>query len=518
MAEKVNLDAIILREDFEIIDNQNQGIGRSKDTLSIGDLRRDAFFFSSLRKPDFQRETSEWEGAKICDLIQSYLDEDLIPALILWRSASGLIFVIDGSHRISALAAWINDDYGDGYISKLFYDSRIPDDQLEVAQRVRTLVNRKIGPFEDYILASSHPDKVRPDIKDRARKLGALAIQLQWVAGSSKKAEDSFFKINQKASPIDQTEIRILEARKKPHGIAARAIMRSGRGHKFWSNFSSENQSRIEELAREIHDTLFSPPLQNPIKTLDLPIGGKQNSATALSLVLDFIMIVNNVNNKSNIPDDPDGKQTINYLINCKNTVRIINSSHQSSLGLHPIVYFYSQEGRHKIASFFAVTALIMDLERKNQFKEFIRVRQSFEEILLKYEDFTQQIVRHYRSAINSYVATKDFYLSCISKLQDGNPIEVVISEVMKEPEFKFLKTPSGPDEFEHSPDFSREIKSKAFIKAALDGAVRCNICNGLLHKNSISIDHIIRKEDGGRGDSDNAQITHPYCNSTVKN
>ncbi len=36
--------------------------------------------------------------------------------------------------------------------------------------------------------------------------------------------------------------------------------------------------------------------------------------------------------------------------------------------------------------------------------------------------------------------------------------------------------------------------------------------------KSSISIDHINRKADGGSGSSDNAQLTHPYCNSTIKN
>ncbi len=35
---------------------------------------------------------------------------------------------------------------------------------------------------------------------------------------------------------------------------------------------------------------------------------------------------------------------------------------------------------------------------------------------------------------------------------------------------------------------------------------------------NSISIDHKIRKEDGGLGNLDNAQLTHLYCNTTFKN
>ena len=52
----------------------------------------------------------------------------------------------------------------------------------------------------------------------------------------------------------------------------------------------------------------------------------------------------------------------------------------------------------------------------------------------------------------------------------------------------------------------------------ALSTSVRCKICGGYIHKNSISIDHKIRKEDGGGGTVENAQISHPYCNTTYKN
>ena len=84
MANKVNLDALIPREDFEIRDTKVQSYSRSKDTLSINDLRIGDFFFSTIRKPDFQRETNEWDISKISKFINSFLDGDLIPAIILW--------------------------------------------------------------------------------------------------------------------------------------------------------------------------------------------------------------------------------------------------------------------------------------------------------------------------------------------------------------------------------------------------------------------------------------------------
>jgi len=107
-------------------------------------------------------------------------DFTCLKAIILWRSASGLIFVIDGSHRLSSLASWINDDYGDGDISKIFYDGLIPEKQQSIAQRTRSLINKKIGEFKDYQLATSRPDKVRADVVERSKHLGALALYLQW--------------------------------------------------------------------------------------------------------------------------------------------------------------------------------------------------------------------------------------------------------------------------------------------------------------------------------------------------
>jgi hypothetical protein len=55
----VSLDALIPREAFEIQGQQSQNIGRNVPMISIRDLEQNSFFYPSLRKPDFQRETGE---------------------------------------------------------------------------------------------------------------------------------------------------------------------------------------------------------------------------------------------------------------------------------------------------------------------------------------------------------------------------------------------------------------------------------------------------------------------------
>ena len=514
---KVNLDALIPREDFEVEENINSG--KKKEAISIEDIKPDSFFFSNIRKPDFQRETNEWDSQKICELIKSFIEGDLIPAIILWRSTGGYLFVIDGSHRLSALSAWVNDDYGDGKISKLFYDG-ILEEQLEVAQETRKLVNKIVGSYEDFKLAPAHPEKVKPEIVRYAKNLGALAIQLQWVEGDARKAESSFFKINQQAAPIDKTEIKLIESRKKPNSIAARAIIRSGKGHKYWAFFPVLAQIQVQELASEINEILFDPKLQTPIKTLDIPVGGKLYSSQALPLILDLVNIVNDVDSSNNeTQDDETGETTIQALKSVRKIAYRMNSNHASSLGLHPVVYFYSQDGRHKTASFFAMVDFVMGLDKRKKIDDFIDVRSEFEKFILEYDYLVQQINRKYRSAQKSYSYISSFFQKVVSTFKTGKSIDEAINEIISTSEFNYLTFQKSSQQLDFlAKDFNTGKKSAVYIREALQNAPKCKICGGFIHRNSISIDHVQRKQDGGLASLDNGQITHPYCNTGYKN
>ena len=515
---KVNLDALIAREDFEVEENINSG--KKKEAISIEDIKADSFFFSNIRKPDFQRETNEWDSQKICELIKSFVEGDLIPAIILWRSTGGYLFVIDGSHRLSALSAWVNDDYGSGEISKRFYDGIIPDEQIDIAQETQKLVNKTVGSYADFRLALSHPDKVKPEIVRHAKNLGALAVQLQWVEGDARKAESSFFKINQQAAPIDKTEFKLIESRRKPTSIAARAIIRSGKGHKYWSSFPNPTQVQVQELAAEINEILFAPKLQTPIKTLDIPVGGKLYSSQTLPLILDLVNIVSGADSASkDVENDETGEVTIQTLKNVRKVAYRLNSNHLSSLGLHPIVYFYSQDGRHKTASFFAMVDFVVELDKRRKINDFIDIRSEFEKFILEYDYLVQQINRRYRSAEKSYKYISSFFRKIVFALKAGKSLDESINELIADPDFRYLTFQKVPQQLDFSAkDFSTVKKSAVYIREALQNAPKCKICGGFIHKNSISIDHIQRKEDGGLATIDNGQITHPYCNTGYKN
>ena len=73
MAQKLFLDALIGRDDFEVEDKSHSSQVPHKTTLSYADFEIPGFFFSSLRKPDFQREINEWDAEKVKDLVKSFL-------------------------------------------------------------------------------------------------------------------------------------------------------------------------------------------------------------------------------------------------------------------------------------------------------------------------------------------------------------------------------------------------------------------------------------------------------------
>lgn len=69
---KVSLDALVPREAFDIKGQQGSNIARNIQNISVGDLEQNRFFYPFLSKPDFQRETNEWDALRTCEFIESF--------------------------------------------------------------------------------------------------------------------------------------------------------------------------------------------------------------------------------------------------------------------------------------------------------------------------------------------------------------------------------------------------------------------------------------------------------------
>ncbi|AGM26046.1 hypothetical protein SSYRP_v1c04540 [Spiroplasma syrphidicola EA-1] len=519
----VTLDAIIPRDDFETLEEASNNT-RNKTTISIEDLKNDSFFFLNLRKPDFQRETNDWSPQKIVGLVESFLKGDLVPAIILWKNKNGLIFVIDGSHRLSSLCAWINDDYGDKDISAKYFDNYIPEEQKKIAEDTRTLMKEKVGLFSDYYKQTGQThDSKNSNINLYLKNLGSISIQVQWVEGDSDRAEQSFLKINQSASPILPAELELIQSRHTPQSIAARAIYRAGKGHNYWSMFSENTQKLIKDYAEKIHLFLFKTGTVSKSDLSSFAMAGLLSSGDSLGIILQTIKISNALKDNLEYVENKtiDERIIIKYMKNTLKLLEVINSNQKGSLGLHPYVYFYSSNGKHKIGSYYGFLLLVKELNEQNKFPEFIRAREKIELILVKYHFLVQQIIRKNRSTSNSYVNVANWYRLLINEIisNENEEIDNIVKKcIQNNQNFSYLNLAITDNEDNSTrKDFSRGQKNIIKMQTLFDTLPKCKICNGYVDMNSASIDHIKRKADGGEANFNNGQVTHIYCNMSIK-
>jgi hypothetical protein len=511
MATHVNLDSLIPREDFQVL-VMGEKVPKTP-SIKINDLEPDAFFFGALRKPDFQRETAEWDAKRVVGIIRSFIKDELIPAVILWQNQE-LLFIIDGSHRLSALIAWVHDDYGDGPRSQEFFKYTIPEEQIKVAERTRQLVEKEFGSYKSHKEAISNPSAYGPDIVARARRFGSLSLELQWVSGNADKAEDSFIRINQQAAIISPQELELLKSRKKPNTIAARAIIRRGTGHKYWSSFAAAEQKQIEEIATELHKLLFEPALRYPIKSLDLPAGGTVYAGPALRMVFDFITICVGVPSPE---DDEHGNRTIDYLTRCRSVMRLLLSDHPSSLGLHPAVYFYSWTGKQQPILFLVMAQLVVDLDRSKKLAYFTQRRNGLESFLMANRTLLNQVVRKFGTKESGTGHLLDFYRRILDMTGKGLSSSEIVTKLVDDPAYSYLQPAESPYSGVAPTKFSAQVKSGLVVRELLGTAPKCAICDGLVPAQAMSVDHKQRLQNGGTSSADNAQMTHPYCNTGYK-
>jgi hypothetical protein len=50
-------------------------------SFKLEELKADRLYFKVLRKPDFQRETTNWSPETIVEFVKSFLDGELIPSI-----------------------------------------------------------------------------------------------------------------------------------------------------------------------------------------------------------------------------------------------------------------------------------------------------------------------------------------------------------------------------------------------------------------------------------------------------
>lgn len=466
MVQRVNLDAMIQREDFAREATEGSASEMIRE-LKVTDLVPDHPIRRQLRKPEFQRETNHWKPEQVVRLLTSFIDGDVIPSIILWRTTN-YIFVIDGAHRLSALCAWISDDYGQGVLSNAFYAGEISREQRRIAERVRNAVNSAIGSYAD--LNALIGKSVSGQAGKRAGGMSTRPIVVQQVYGTPKVAEDSFFAINTQGTPLDDTEKLLIENRRKPIAIAARAIIRAGRGHAYWSNFNQQNQVVITDTASELYRIIFEPQITTPLKTLDVPHAGPASPVEALAMLIDFLIVCNSslpgdLDNVAAYPNDETGEQTIDILRAGLRVANRITGNSAESLGLHPAVYFMNEQGKHSRFLFLGMVATISDKLRNNDsawFRKFTEARSVIEKFLIEHKSLIGIVLQNLNKTARTR-RMRDMFNFMVKNFSDGRTIDAdtVVAQLGLSHRIYDVTTTA------RSPDFSEETRSAFFLSRA---------------------------------------------------
>lgn len=529
----VNLDALIQREDFESGPN---AIGEQSDQLSFNltQLKRDQLFFKILRKPDFQRDTTNWSPETIVEFVQSFLDGELIPSLILWHSKqTNKLFIIDGAHRISALIAWVNDDYGDGLISNDFFQHKQFPAQIKLALATRNLMAEKVGSYAHlYEAGNNLTDKTDPMVAKRAFAIATRQPHIQRVDGDAELAEKSFVKINAKPAMIDPVELDVIQARKKPNAIATRALIRAGRGYQYWGKFPKA--AEVTELAHQCYELLFGQIVELGTRSADVPRAGQPYSPEAFKMILDMVNLFNGVTdamwqqskiekqNKAKktvtvLPDDIDGTATLSFLRKVKEVAQLTSDyDYDGSLGLDQAVYSYGKAGKFHATAFLASLKFAQELVDTDKRKQFTRVRKDFEEFLVRHKNFINDLGHSKGSRLRALESFLTMYRTIMSALQDGvaNDAEIVIRLNAQESLSGHLKEEVLEDTYAPK-RFSKTVEAAASVREKLETRGRCKICGARLPEYARSKDHKVDQKYGGRGTLENLQYAHTYCNQS---
>lgn len=498
----VNLDALIPRDDVE-----GKKPKVSKSVIQVTELAKGRHFYGLLRKPLFQRETNDWDVDNVVSLIRSFRNGHLIPAVILW-SADGSTFVIDGAHRLSVFVAWVNDDYGDGEISQVFFNHEIPKTQAAAAKKCRELIKKQGLEYEQLQKLTFIPSRT-PEQLNWSSNI-AEPIETQWVVGDAEVALQSFLDINQRSVGIDPTEKYMIVERKAPTIVAARALVSAGRGHAYWGNFTHDNVAEIEKIATKIYDAIFEPEDAQPHLDPELQPAGMAQTANGLRLAVELVNVITETKSGAEgMAADATGADTLRALRKVWSVIKHVAGNEPSSLSLHPAVYFWGTTGNHRPSMFLGVVSFVQEIIKNKELNKFTLHRAQLEEILIGKNAPGQQILSRYGGWKRSIEPIRELLRSILDGLANGETEDTIIK--------KISALAQGASNEDGLKDKWKETRSAVRIKSSLKNAERCAICQARLVLIHASNDHINRRTDGGHSGEENAQLTHHYCNHGFK-
>lgn len=429
--DKVKLEKLIKRGDVK---EGSAGNNQIKSGITLSDLKKSDLFFQLLRKPYFQRDTNSWDLSKIDNIISSFTENMLIPSVILWASKNEGIFIVDGAHRLSALASWVNDDYG----AELDFTNHL---------KVKSYIEDKYGNYQDLVSASDQEKKGLLMI------LATKAINIEWINGDYELVKNSFIRINEQGVKITNDEKEIIKNDNKPIAKLSRAIL---------SYSGGQHSSLQDQDTKEIYNDLFTPSY-NKINKI-VPVCGSVYDEFIISRIYNLLKVINS--NK---------KYSYTELLNkTKNLVNLM----VHDLQLNNRVYFYGVTYKYKQSALIGISMLLLKLQEMDKIDMFIRNREAFEEYLVNYPEHIQKIVRKGRYVKKATQDLENYYYSVLEFVDTGNNSELTskfgyLSDMVKTKRMNTIE-----DKF----------------KLEISALNKCKVCGGYINNFETSEVHNICK------------------------
>ena len=178
-----------------------------------------------------------------------------------------------------------------------------------------------------------------------------------------------------------------------------------------------------------------------PLTTLDVPVAGR--GYNVLPFIFDLVNQANGVSSADSkakgtdtetLPADQDGNTTINYIKQVSKRVQRITGDSSRSLGLHPVVYFYTRGGAFQPSTFLAVSVFMEDLASREKLILFTRHRRQFEDFLVRHKEATTLLIKQLGSGPRHIPRLREYYNKIFQGLVAGASLESIQEQFAADP------------------------------------------------------------------------------------
>lgn len=540
-------DSLLTTTDYHEIEKSEDAQYHRKEYLEFRDFQFDPSGFSiwdRLRKPEFQRQTNSWIDEKYINLLKTLKSNQVIPGVIFWlNTATGHIFVLDGAHRLSAIRAWVTDDWGDSDEAKEY--GYLEEDELRAAKRLRQRIKEEIGDYEECRKAQAKFKKIvdarknpKDELDDETEARGrfmyhlntSLKIPIQWVTGGYQDAEQSFVNINTGGTPLTSEEALYIENRRSPVARALTGIISNGSKPSLWI----KHEEKCTEYSKEIYKILLAPsdniPTKMKITDYPLVLLKKQNSFDRYLFLQHLFSVV-----KHGMTGEANIQYTLTYLANekdenlvasetLKNLEQLIShlshlrGNNPNSLGLVPAFYFYSTKGQYNQVLFLSFTMWLLK-GSKDEIRErkllFAQNRDVFESLWLTIKDSIIKYLGRKGGPSRLSKNQSEFFDKLLETVSLGKKESHSTNEIatafLNELGIKLDQEKPG----KAYAGFSVSTKTQQEMLAFFDGTYKCDLCGGAIDLGvSQQFDHIEKRSEGGNNSVKNGRVVHPWCNN----